>query len=51
MLKDACLVAVQIMLAVLTRDYDWELDLNEPIKTFPMPVPAWAAPMTFHRLE
>jgi len=28
---------IQIMVAVLARGYDWEVDLNEPLKTFPCP--------------
>lgn len=42
---------MQILLAVLAREYDWELDREEPLKTFPLPVPAWGAPMTFCRLN
>lgn len=38
------------MLAVLARDYDWEVDVNEPIKSFPIPTPVRALPMTFHKL-
>ena len=43
--------ALQIMLAVLARGYDWELDLNEPVKTFPLPVFTRGMPMTFQRLQ
>jgi len=46
-----CLLCVQILLAVLAREYDWEVDLEEPLKTFPLPVPAWGAPMTFYRVN
>ena len=46
-----CLLCVQILLAVLAREYDWEVDLEEPLKTFPLPVPAWGAPMTFCRIN
>lgn len=42
--------SLQIMLAVLARDYDWELDLKEHINSFPIPTPAQAQPMTFHKL-
>ena len=38
------------MLAVLARDFDWEVDVNEPIKSFPIPTPVRALPMTFYRL-
>lgn len=38
------------MLAVLARDYDWELDLAEHINSFPIPTPVQAQPMTFHKL-
>ena len=38
---------VQIMLAVLARGYEWSLDLDEPIKTFPIPYPRNGMPMTF----
>ena len=45
MWEDACLFrGVQILLAVLAREYDWEVDLEEPLKTFHLPVPAWALP-------
>ncbi len=30
-----CLLCVQILLAVLAREYDWQVDLEEPLKTFP----------------
>lgn len=42
---------MQVMLAVLAREYEWEIDLNEPVKTFPLPVLAWGMPMTFKRLQ
>lgn len=42
---------MQVLLAVLAREYDWELDLKEPLKTFPLPIPAWGVPMTFHKLN
>lgn len=35
------------MLAVLARKYDWTVDLKEPVKTFPLPNPAWGLPMSF----
>ena len=38
------------MLAVLARGYDWEVDLDEPIKSFPMPTPVRALPMTFYKV-
>ena len=38
------------MLAVLARDYDWEVDLDEPIKSFPIPSPVRSLPATFHKL-
>lgn len=38
------------MLAVLARDYDWELDLEEHINSFPIPTPVRAQPMTFQKL-
>ena len=38
------------MLAVLARDYDWEVDLDEPIKSFPIPTPVRALPMVFYKL-
>ena len=37
------------MMAVLARDYDWELDLSEPVKLFPFTVPERGCPMTFFR--
>lgn len=40
----------QIFLAVLARKYDWTVDLNEPVKTFPLPYPAWGLPMSFTQL-
>ena len=39
------------MLAILARKYDWEVDLSEPLKTFPLPYPAWGLPMTFTELH
>ena len=42
---------MQIMLAVLARGYDWEINPEEPLKTFPLPVPAWGLPMTFWKLQ
>lgn len=30
----------QILLAVLARRYEWEVDLTEPVKPFPVPVPS-----------
>lgn len=43
-------VFVQILLAVMARKYDWTVDLKEPVKTFPLPYPAWGLPMSFTRL-
>ena len=37
---------MQIMLAVLARGYDWSLDVNEGMKTFPIPYPKHGMPMT-----
>ncbi|KAL3153515.1 hypothetical protein ABBQ38_011847 [Trebouxia sp. C0009 RCD-2024] len=45
------MLEIKIMLAVLAREYEWEIDLNEPVKTFPLPVLAWGMPMTFKRLQ
>ena len=42
---------IQMMLAVLARGYDWEVDLNEPLKTFPLPTLAWGLLMTFKKLQ
>ena len=42
---------MQIMLAVLARGYDWQVDLTEPIKNFPLSLPSWGLPMTFHKLD
>ena len=42
---------MQILLAVLARKYDWSVDLKEPLKTFPLPYPAWGLPMTFTKLS
>lgn len=42
------------MLAVLARGYEWEVDLNEPMKTFGaglLPTPKWGLPMTFEKLQ
>lgn len=33
-------LCVQILLAVLAWEYDWEVDLEEPLKTYPLPVHA-----------
>lgn len=44
------LFITQVLLAVLARGYDWQVDLNEPVKTFPLPVPAHGLPMTFQKL-
>ena len=41
----------QIMLAVLSRGYDWEIDPEEPVKEFPLPMPALGLPMTFTKLQ
>lgn len=41
----------QVMLAVLARGYEWEIDPDEPVKKFPLPVLAWGMPMTFKRLQ
>ena len=46
-----CLSELQIMLAVLARGYEWEVRQDEPVKTFPMPIPAWGLPMAFHKLK
>ena len=40
----------QIMMAVLARGYDWQVDLTEPIKSFPIPTPIRGMPMTFSRI-
>ena len=45
------LLVMQIMLAVLARGYDWQVDLTEPIKNFPLSLPTWGLPMTFHKLD
>ena len=45
------LTGMQIMLAVLARGYEWEIDEKEPVKTFPLPTPAWGLPMTFKKLQ
>ena len=42
---------VQIMLAVLSRGYDWEIDPEEPVKAFPLPMPVQGLPMTFTKLQ
>ena len=42
---------VQIMLAVLSRGYDWEIDPEEPVKEFPLPMPVLGLPMTFTKLQ
>ncbi|DBB10930.1 hypothetical protein WJX82_007943 [Trebouxia sp. C0006] len=42
---------MKIMLAVLARGYDWQVDLTEPIKNFPLSLPSWGLPMTFHKLD
>ena len=42
---------MQVMLAVLARGYEWEIDQNEPVKMFPLPVLAWGMPMTFQKLQ
>ena len=49
-LCDLLLACVQIMIAVLARDYDWGVDLREPVKKFPFPAPVWGLPMTFDRV-
>lgn len=41
----------QILLAILARKYDWTVDLKEPVKTFPLPYPAWGLPMSFTQLK
>ncbi|DBA99082.1 hypothetical protein WJX77_010814 [Trebouxia sp. C0004] len=40
---------IKIMMAVLARGYDWQVDLTEPIKSFPIPAPIRGLPMTFSR--
>ena len=42
---------MQVMLAVLARGYDWDVDLNEPVKTIPLPTLQWGLPMTFNKLQ
>lgn len=42
---------MQIMTAVLARDYDWAVDLEEPFRKFPFPGPVTGMPMTFSRLN
>ena len=37
------------MLAVLARDYDWEINHAEAVKTFPLPMPVEGLPMTFSK--
>ena len=41
---------MQILLAVLSRKYNWEVDLQEPVKSLPSPHPAWGLPMSFTQL-
>ena len=45
------IVLVQIMLAVLSRGYEWEIDREEPLKAFPLPMPVRGLPMTFTKLQ
>lgn len=49
-LCDLLLACMQIMIAVLARDYDWGVDVREPVKKFPFPAPVWGLPMTFDRV-
>ncbi|DBA96280.1 TPA: hypothetical protein ACH3X3_002462 [Trebouxia sp. C0006] len=42
---------IKILLAILARKYDWDIDLTEPLKTFPLPYPARGLPMTFTEIE
>lgn len=35
---------------MLARKYDWTVDLNEPVRTFPLPYPAWGLPMRLTQL-
>lgn len=39
------------MLAVLARSYDWQIDVNEPVETFPLPRPIWGLPMTLTKAK
>lgn len=51
-LEASCqLTVLQIMAAVLARDYDWEIDFSEQIKPFPMPVPVRGLPLSFSKLS
>ena len=42
--------AMQIMLTVLLRGYDWQVNVNEPVVHFPLTLPALGLPMTFFKL-
>ncbi len=48
---DKLFAIMQIMLAVLARGYDWQVDLTEPIREFPLPLPSRGLPMTFKELD
>ena len=48
---DKLFAIMQIMLAVLARGYDWQVDLTEPIREFPLPLPRRGLPMTFKKLD
>ena len=41
---------LQVLLAVLARSYDWDIDLSEPVKEVALPVPERGLPMTFLRV-
>lgn len=42
---------MQIMLAVLARGYDWEIDPEEPLGTFPSTLPIRGLPLKFNKLQ
>ena len=48
---DKLFAIMQIMLAVLARGHDWQADLTEPIREFPLPLPGRGLPMTVKNLD
>ncbi len=48
---DKLFAIVQIMLSVLARRYDWQVDLTAPIREFLLTLPRHGLPMTFNKLD
>ena len=39
------------MLTVLARNYDWHVNVDEPLVKFPITLPSQGLPMTFCKLQ